>query len=205
MLIEVLSRKILNYLLSSGSIERDETDYYMYGIEITLSSLLNILLVFIIGLIFAAFTESVIFLCAFILMRQFSGGFHASSYFNCNAALCCTCILVILLQKLTCGLITIPVSLCIAAVCIAVIIIRCPIENVNKPIPKERRPFYKMLSAIIGICYACVGIMLIYFGNCFGTVLLYTLCAVTILIPAADFKKRRLKNEEESDQGCNGH
>ena len=204
MIIEALSRKIISYLLSSGSIEQ-EVDYYMYGIEITLSSMLNILLVFVIGLVFSAFEECVVFLCAFILIRQFSGGYHASSYFKCNAALCCTCILVVLLQKLTYDLITIPVSICISIVCIAVIIIRCPVENANKPIPKERRPFYKMLSAFIGICYACVGIMLIYFGNCFGTILLYTLCAVTILIPAADLKKRGVKNEEKGEQGCDSY
>ncbi len=205
MMIEALSRKILNYLLSSDAIEQDETDYYMYGIEITISSLLNVLLVFVIGLIFSAFAECVVFLCTFILIRQFSGGFHASSYFKCNAALCCTCIIVVLLQKFTHDLITIPAAICMSAVCVMIIIIRCPVENANKPIPKKRRPFYKMISAFIGICCACVGITLIYFGNCLGAVLVYTLCAVTILIPAADFMKRRVKNEEESEQGCEGH
>ena len=69
-MIEKLSQRILQYLLHSGVIEdtNDEKEYYQYGIEITVSSILNVVLILGIGLITWNFFESLIFLLLFILL-----------------------------------------------------------------------------------------------------------------------------------------
>lgn len=52
-MIKKLTNHILSYLISSNAIDDNEEtkDYYRYGIEITISSLINILLIIIIGIV----------------------------------------------------------------------------------------------------------------------------------------------------------
>ena len=52
-MIKKLSQYILRYLLHNDVIKdtNDEKEYYQYGIEITISSILNIILILVIGLI----------------------------------------------------------------------------------------------------------------------------------------------------------
>lgn len=85
-MIKKLTNHILSYLISSNAIDDNEEtkDYYRYGIEITISSLINILLIIIIGIVSGNALESIVFLACFIPLRQFTGGFHAKTYFLCN-------------------------------------------------------------------------------------------------------------------------
>ena len=89
-MIKKLSQYILQYLLRNNVIEntQDEKEYYQYGIEITISSVLNILLILGIGLVTRNILENVIFLLFFIPIRQFTGGFYANTYFKCNLSFC---------------------------------------------------------------------------------------------------------------------
>ena len=85
-MISHISEQMLQYLLKSRVINDsdEEKEYYRYGIEITISSLLNIILIIGIGIIFRNVFESIIFLSFFMLIRQFTGGYHADTYFKCN-------------------------------------------------------------------------------------------------------------------------
>ena len=63
-MMQVLSKIILNYLIKQEVINNtsEDREFYQYGIEITISSLLNIILVVTLGTIFNAFFESLVFL-----------------------------------------------------------------------------------------------------------------------------------------------
>lgn len=76
-MMQVLSKIILNYLIKQEVINNtsEDREFYQYGIEITISSLLNIILVVTLGTIFNAFFESLVFLLCFIIIRQFTGGY----------------------------------------------------------------------------------------------------------------------------------
>ena len=98
-MIQRFSKIILEYLLKSNVIENTDTDkeYYQYGIEITISSLLNIFLILVIGTVTRSFFESIIFLICVIIIRQFTGGFHADTYLKCNLIFCISFIAVLIL------------------------------------------------------------------------------------------------------------
>ncbi len=85
-MIKKLTNHILKYLILSNVIENDAESrvYYQYGIEITISSLLNILLIIAIGIVSGNILESIIFLACFVPLRQFTGDFYAKTYFLCN-------------------------------------------------------------------------------------------------------------------------
>ena len=85
-LLEITAKKIVEYLVKCGEISNNdyEVEYYRYGIEVALSSLLNLAIIIIIGIISMHIIESLIFLIVFIFVRQVTGGYHADTYFKCN-------------------------------------------------------------------------------------------------------------------------
>ena len=89
-MINLISRKVLRYLLKCGVVDNneDECSHYLYGIEITISSLLNIFLIMSIGTLLGCIQYSFVFLFVFISLRHMTGGYHAKSYFKCNFSLC---------------------------------------------------------------------------------------------------------------------
>lgn len=199
MMISHISEQMLQYLLKSRVINDsdEEKEYYRYGIEITISSLLNIILIIGIGIIFRNVFESIIFLSFFMLIRQFTGGYHADTYFKCNLSVCISFISVLIMYHSTYEKITISLSVYISILCVAIILFLCPIENVNKPIPKYKRNFFKYVSAILGIVYGIIGTVLISLSIKYGVLILYTLVLVTALIIAAIIKDRGCKYAEE--------
>ncbi len=198
-MISHISEQMLQYLLKSRVINDsdEEKEYYRYGIEITISSLLNIILIIGIGIIFRNVFESIIFLSFFMLIRQFTGGYHADTYFKCNLSFCISFISVLIMYHSTYEKITISLSVYISILCVAIILFLCPIENVNKPIPKYKRNFFKYVSAILGIVYGIIGTVLISLSIKYGVLILYTLVLVTALIIAAIIKDRGCKYAEE--------
>lgn len=197
-MIEKLSRTLVGYLLKENVIENNEDDieYYQYGLEITISSLLNVALILILGIAFGSIVESIIFLVLFIPIRQFTGGFHAGSYLRCNLSFCVCFTVLISAYWLTCDIITTYIAILIASVCTLVIFARCPIENPNKPISDKRKLFHRITATVMSAVYSSVGIALLSFENKYGALVLYTLLLVTVLIIIAIFKEWRCKYEK---------
>ncbi len=198
-MINRASNTILQYLLRKGVINdsSDVKEYYKYGIELTISSLLNIILIMGIGILFCSIIESIIFLVCFILIRQFTGGFHANTYFKCNFSFCLAFTVVLIMYYITLGHIHLWVSGLISILCVAIIVFHCPIEHINKPIPKHKRKIHKIAATILGISYGIIGTILIAISNKYGVLVLYTLVLVTVLIIFAIAKDRRCKYAEE--------
>lgn len=191
-MISKLSKKILQYLIDSGVVTNaeDDRDYYRYGIEITVSSILNIVLIMLLGVVYHSVIESLIFLFTFITLRKFTGGFHADTYFKCNASFCLVYTLVIAAYRYVMFSHTAPVCLALLAFDLTVIMIFCPVENINKPIPQERRPKLKILSAVLFVAYAAVGIILVTTEVKYGMLIIYTLTSVSVLIILANIKEQ---------------
>lgn len=201
-MIEKLSQRILQYLLHSGVIEdiNDEKEYYQYGIEITISSILNVVLILGIGLITWNIFESLIFLLLFIPIRQFTGGFHAITYFKCNLSFCIVFSLILILYHFTGAILNTYLSILITFICVLLIIAECPIENKNKPIPEERKKFHKIMAALLSTIYGIIGIVFTAISNKYGALILYTLAAVAMLIIAAMLQDRRCKYAERKEK-----
>ncbi len=89
---------ILNFMIKNNVISKDteEIEFYRYGIEITLSSLINIALISIIGIVTNYTFESTMFLAVFIIMRSFTGGYHANTYIKCNLVISISFVILLL-------------------------------------------------------------------------------------------------------------
>lgn len=61
-----------------------DVEVISYGIELLLSSVVNLILVLMIGTYFFGILKTIAFILVFCPLRQFSGGFHANSYLGCS-------------------------------------------------------------------------------------------------------------------------
>lgn len=98
-MINYISKMITNFFLQQESISEDEKEIYQYGVEITISSILNILFVLLLSILFRSLLSGIVFLMCFIYVRRYTGGYHAETYFRCNSALCITYIVVFLISR----------------------------------------------------------------------------------------------------------
>lgn len=83
-----ISGKIANYLILhfSSSLDKRYKDEQVvrYGIEIILSSMLNLVLIILFGTIFWGLLEIVVFVLFFCPIRQYAGGYHAKTHLRCT-------------------------------------------------------------------------------------------------------------------------
>lgn len=186
-----LATRIVNFITEQGVISDDAEvqDFYRYGVEISISSFLNIFLVILVGVIIHHFIESVIFLALFILIRSFTGGYHADTYFSCNLLMCTTFIITVIVNYLISSRLSplmIVVLICITELIVSVL---GPIENKNKPIDDSKKTRLKIIGIVITLLINCIG--LVFSGNELGTMIILTSLLIAILMVAAKIKEKR--------------
>lgn len=189
---------ILNFLTEQEVIGRtDEVqDFYRYGIEITISSILNIVLVLLMGALTGHFIESVIYLAVFIAVRLITGGYHADTYFRCNLLMCTTFIATAFLNDVVCGHINTWVIVAFVVFEEIVAFIFCPVENKNKPIEEEKKPRFKIIGMIIFLLLDLFGGVLLGRYQTVGSMILLTNLLIAILIISAKIKEKRGEKNE---------
>lgn len=199
-MVTYLSDKLLQNLIDKQAIDgtrQDVKDYYRYGIEITVSSLLNITLIVLISLALNSFFEGIIFLLIFVPLRQLTGGFHASTYLKCNLIFSLSFTAVIILYRLTSALLTVPTAFCLSAVGLGVILLVCPVANENKPITEEKRIIrLKLYSSAVYTLIATASIILIAYNLHIGALSLYTLQLIILFLIIAVTAEGRKENEK---------
>lgn len=186
-----LTSKILKFITYQNVISSDDEvqDFYKYGIEITISSLLNIILVLTIGLLIGHVLESIIYLSLFILIRSFTGGYHADTYFRCNLLMCVTFILTVFANIITSDKITLSIAIGLVCLTEITVVLLGPIENKNKPIDGSKKPKLKIMGLIVTLTVNYIGI--IFVKSYIGTMIIFTCLLIAALMAAAIIKEKR--------------
>ena len=180
-MIEKISAHILDFLDNQSGLSDEEKDYYRYGIEITLSSILSLCIVIIIGIAFNSFWDSLLFLLLFVPLRQYTGGFHAESYFFCNLSLAVIFVGLMLICSINSVLTYTYLWLVIATAGFVVVVIFSPVDNKNKPIKAENVKYYKMKASFLAFIYGTVGVWLICMHNRYGLMAVMSLSVTAAL------------------------
>ena len=183
---------ILNFLTEQEAIGKaDEVqDFYRYGIEITISSMLNIVLVLLMGALTGHLLESVIYLAVI------TGGYHADTYFRCNLLMCSTFIATAFLNDKVCGYINIWVIVALVVFEEIIAFVFCPVENKNKPIEKEKKPKFKAMGMIVFLLLDLFGGAIINKYQMVGSMILLTNLLIAVLIISAKIKEKRCDKNE---------
>ena len=185
-----LVSQIVNFITEQDVIsdESDVQDFYRYGIEISISSLLNIVLVVIAGILIHHIIESIVFLTLFILIRSFTGGYHADTYFRCTLLMCTTFILTALANSIFSNKFSLLIIIVLICVTELIVSILGPIENKNKPIDDSKRIKLKIIGIVITLIINCTGLFLS--RSYLGTMIILTTFLIALLMIAAKIKER---------------
>lgn len=177
-MISYLAGKLTGFILNNG--KKSKTQYaevYHYGMEVLLSSFLNIFWILLIGAATHSFSSSIVFLICFILLRQCTGGWHASSHFMCNAVSCFTYLSILLISQITENILTLPAAVFLLGICFLLTVRFAPVEHPNKKIQNKKK--MKCFSCISFLLFSFIALFCSFFNKTFFTLLTFTLIAVT--------------------------
>ena len=78
-----LTNRIVDIIIASGSGKSDDREVYAYGIEIMLSTVINLLCIFTIAIIVGKIAYTIVYMVFFMGLRTVAGGYHAETHLGC--------------------------------------------------------------------------------------------------------------------------
>ena len=182
-------------LLAHNTIGEELFDIYVYGFELLFSSLMSTSIIFVVGMLLGRIIETIVFLITFVLLRSFTGGYHANSYLLCALVTSLSYGFVLLLSELI--KVSINAYIILALVGLVVLLIFAPKEHPNKKLTTEKKIKFKIISIIIFALIMIVGIYIKINSNngVAKDVIFFALLADFLLLFIKNRRERRFKNE----------
>ena len=194
-MLNKIAVKFTNNLLLHNSITREAYDIYVYGFELLISFLFSAITILLFGTILGCFYQTVAFLIVFILLRSYSGGYHAKTYAMCTIVTFSTFGIVLLLSKYI--FVNYIAYLILGAVGITILSIFAPIEHPNKKTSSNQKRRHKAICIILFVVFISAGIWMITVQPLVGNTVFYSLIADLLLL----FIKNR-KGKEKNHEVC---
>lgn len=190
-MISYLSRFITLFLLQNKIVEQEKCDVYEYGFEVIISTIIGFILIFTSGILLNELLSSMIFYAMFIIVRQYTGGYHANSHLKCKLTMLCLCLLVLFSVKYCISILTFPVHLIFLMFYCAVVILFAPIEHINAPMTDGLKRRNKIISVIIAIILTAINFLGYWYFRKITVVSSLTLFIIAILIIIPKIQGRR--------------
>lgn len=161
-MIKEISTKIVNFLLCKEIIVSEDVEIYQFGIEQVLTTLINILTTIILGVLFGKVFQAVMFLVAFMILRSYSGGFHASTTIGCYILSAIS----ILAALSVLSFFNIEKFNCIELMLLSgvMVFLLSPVDTFNKPLDDIEHIIYKKRAVVVWIIETFVSILFILFN-----------------------------------------
>ena len=192
-MLNKIAYKIANKLLANKAIKEEVLDIYVYGLELLLSSIFSAGVIITIGTLLGRFPETVAFLITFSVLRSFTGGYHANSYWKCSVITLSVFGIVIILSEIISvqlfwyGILTI--------IGILLLLIFAPVDNPNKRLTVEQKSKFKIVSLGVFAVIITIGLCLNLIHSNINDVIFFALIADIFLLFIKNPKERRIKHE----------
>lgn len=152
-----MTRKIVDSLIANGAVPSKDRELYEYGIRQGSLMVINLLTALLIGLYMGMILQSIVFMLAYIPMRTYAGGYHASTQLRCY--LLSIPFMLIVLH----GIRMIPWSgyTCSGTLFFIGLVLYkfAPVENVNRPFSKTEFMVFRKRAMIIATVLCCAAIL----------------------------------------------
>lgn len=150
-IMSTLSEGITNFFIKKNIVKKEEENIYKYGFELLLSAILSFIIMIVIGLIAGKIIESLIFYVCFILVRTYTGGYHAKTHLKCKIAFAGAQVVALLMTEILFR-VSILYSIIDVAICLILVARFAPIENKNKKIDNPLK-MKRISFVLIGTLY----------------------------------------------------
>lgn len=197
-MISDFSKKVVKKLIDSGNVSNSERELYEYGIFILMSNILYIVVTAILGLAFGLFYQSLLFFITFIVIRQYAGGYHASTELQCEIFTTLCILASIITMNLISGNLSFAIILVISAFSSVFIFVFAPIDTDEKALDEvELKIFCKRTKLILIIIVAVIIVSLCLQLKSICIPCCISLILEGILLLAGKVKKSRMVNSEK--------
>lgn len=166
-----------------------------YGIEITLSTIVNYVLLIVIGAVFKNIISSVIFGIVFTTIRHYIGGYHCTTYLRCNLTFCGIFTSVLLLGQILLSWINISILILILLWSGIGVWYLGPVGNKYKPVTEEQLQQCHTIAKYIYIFDFAISVFLYLWKPYYGIIAALTLLSVVVLLPIGIIAERRRNDE----------
>lgn len=197
-MINNLSTRITEQLISSNTIKQEDRDLYIYGIFMLLSQLMFILLTVAFGFVLNCVIESIVFYIAFQFIRRYAGGYHAKTEARCEIMSTLSifaCLAVIRLSKTYDFYI---LMLCLAIVAAILIAVFCPLDTPEKPLSEKEFKYFRKISWII-LSVITIAVIISF---CFRFNIIFAPCCMSLILESILLiagKIKRIYQDKQTD------
>lgn len=186
-----IAGNIAALLTANGIIQEDDTDKCRYGLEIFISSLLELTSILFISIFMNNFLETLLFFAAFIPLRVYAGGYHADTQIKCYiVSLGVYGLFTMLMRIMPTSWYTIIIYISIAMSLIIVLML-APVRHTNKTLTPQETKMYREISVVICTIEAIIALFgsIIFERNTWIVAFALGLSAETLSMIAAVIKK----------------
>lgn len=194
MFLNKIARKLTAKLLIQNIIPEDYADIYIYGFELLLSFMFSTSVIVLAGVLCGRLVQTIAFLVVFIVLRSFTGGYHALQYWFCSVVTFSIFGLVLLTSEFV--EVSLIFYILLSVIGIVTIALMVPVENSNKPLSDGQKKKYKIISFSLFIIFVALGAVINYFDNSVGSVVFFTLITDLLLLFIKNRKERGIKKHE---------
>ena len=188
-----LSTAFAKHLLSKNIINEEMFEVYVYGAELFLSFVITNAIIIIIGIIINQLAATLVHLLIFILLRRFTGGYHATTYLKCKI----TMVVIYAFTIISANYVELNIYWYVLLMVAGNITIffSAPIENPNKKLDDNKKKKCKILSHILFIIVTSSGIILMRYFDALGKTVFFSLFSVIALMIIAILMKGVTQDE----------
>ncbi len=191
-MIEKLVTSFVGYQAKVGTMREEDVDVYQYGYTLMIELFLNIIFSFVLGILLGEVKEVFFFLCMFIPLRSFCGGYHAAKIWQCFIFSNLAVLVTIVFSKWMAGLdFVIAACAFIEIVIIGLIWYLSPVDSDNKRMSFSEKKKMKIIATAIIIIEVLVGDVVLYLGvkNMFCLLFLVHIIQIISLVIVPEKKK----------------
>lgn len=180
-MITELSKRISLFLCEKDIVTKETVEVYQYGFEVIISTLIGFFITILIGVAFHMIVVSLLYYFVFVVLRQFTGGYHADTYLKCNLIFAATTTFIFGMARIAeKGYYSIGFHVLLLFFAVITIWFKVPVENKNKPLSEKEKKRSHSISVIITLIL--VGISGFLYGK---SILLSAIIAFTLFVIAA--------------------
>ncbi|NLY70761.1 MAG: accessory gene regulator B family protein [Clostridiales bacterium] len=189
-----VDERVVESLISLGVVPSEDKDIYVYGVGQGIVILVNLLSVIIIGLLLGMVWQSLLFILAYIPIRSYAGGYHASTQLRCYFLSNAVVVAVLLAIKLVSW--NEYVFLSITIFSIITIILLAPVEDLNKPLRDVEVKIFRRIARIILGILVIIAVVLWYFAKQFSICVIMALLVSAIMLILGVIKNVRSRRTD---------
>lgn len=192
-----ISDSIADTLLQSGILRDDNVDACRYGLDIFVSSVLEIISILIISAIVGNFIETALFFSAFVPLRIYAGGYHADTKLKCYF------VSIGVYAAFTAAIYALPqtlyttVNILMSMFSVVIVFAAAPVVHRNKTVNEIERMYYRKFSILICMVETLINLILtaVFPRNIYVVSLVFGQVAVTVSMVAAIVKRKTVADK----------